>query len=219
MIYKSSTWLCGAVACVFLMAASPLLGNHQGVCGTPDWDGDGHDALWCGGDDCDDHDPDRYPGNVEVCDDSGRDEDCDGSTFGFRDADGDGYADHDCCNNEPGSGLVCGNDCDDAKGDAHPYMIEVCNGRDNNCDGVADDSLKATLYEDQDDDGWAASGAATQMMCPADALGVPGWTPRTGGGDCNDGDHLIHPRQREICNGIDDDCDGKIDEGLRGLCS
>ena len=61
----------------------------------PDADGDGAYASICGGDDCDDLDPDRYPGNTEVCN-AGRDEDCDPKTGGNRDSDGDGYPDSDC---------------------------------------------------------------------------------------------------------------------------
>src|SRR5690348_5247253 len=41
-----------------------------------DEDGDGHDAVTCGGDDCDDADRNRYPGATEVCDPASRDEDC-----------------------------------------------------------------------------------------------------------------------------------------------
>ncbi len=61
-----------------------------------DADGDGSTALACGGDDCDDGDPNRYPGNFEVCDAMGHDEDCNPNTFGNRDNDGDGYVDMFC---------------------------------------------------------------------------------------------------------------------------
>jgi len=45
--------------------------------GSNDGDGDRHDAVACGGDDCDDVDPRRHPGSVEACD--GYDDDCDGT--------------------------------------------------------------------------------------------------------------------------------------------
>jgi len=56
-----------------------------------DKDGDGFKALACGGDDCDDRDPNRFPGNPEICDGNGIDEDCDPNTVGEVDKDGDGF--------------------------------------------------------------------------------------------------------------------------------
>lgn len=63
-----------------------------------DRDGDGSIAILSGGDDCDDEDPRRFPGNAEVCDADGHDEDCDYRTGGRRDVDGDGYTDAACFN-------------------------------------------------------------------------------------------------------------------------
>lgn len=85
-----------------------LQGSIKGYVGSvadyiPDRDGDGFRDAYCGGDDCDDSDPGRYPGNTEWCDPNGKDEDCNDATFGPKDADGDGYTDA-FCN---------GNDCDD----------------------------------------------------------------------------------------------------------
>jgi len=65
-----------------------------------DPDGDGHDSIRTGGDDCDDNDANRYPGNSEICDDNGHDEDCDPTTVGSKDSDGDGYTDIKCYNTD-----------------------------------------------------------------------------------------------------------------------
>ncbi len=86
----------------------------------PDVDGDGHPDALCGGDDCDDADTTRFPGAAEVCDAAGVDEDCDPRTFGFLDADYDGYASVACCN-----GDNCGDDCDDTFPIADPSAAEV----------------------------------------------------------------------------------------------
>jgi hypothetical protein len=48
-----------------------------------DCDGDGRAAIAHGGDDCDDLDARRFPGNAEVWDETNHDEDCDASTTGF----------------------------------------------------------------------------------------------------------------------------------------
>lgn len=65
-----------------------------GTC--PDDDGDGYQAASCGGTDCDDTNPNRFPGNAEVCDAQNLDEDCDPTTVGELDADGDGFTDMAC---------------------------------------------------------------------------------------------------------------------------
>lgn len=49
-----------------------------------DNDGDGHLAASCGGDDCDDNDAARYPGNIELFNDNDKDQDCDPNTHGFN---------------------------------------------------------------------------------------------------------------------------------------
>ena len=71
----------------------------------PDVDGDGHRDASCLdgqgtplGDDCDDDDINRFPSNLEVCDEDHHDEDCDESTFGRIDRDNDTFADARCCN-------------------------------------------------------------------------------------------------------------------------
>ena len=117
----------------------------------PDADGDGAMDAACGGDDCDDNDPNRYPGNTEVGDLEGHDEDCDPRTFGERDADGDGYFNAWDCNSD-GVGLICGTDCDDTRANVNPAAHEVCNNIDDNCDGKVDEKVTVTKYLDRDED-------------------------------------------------------------------
>lgn len=164
-----------------------------------DADDDGHAAMECGGDDCDDGDAERSPSAPEVCDDGHRDEDCDPTTLGGTDADGDGHLPATCCN---GSG--CGTDCDDARAAVHPGARETCDGTDEDCDGEPDDLATSALYADADGDGFGA-GTPTQA-CP-----TAGFVLRAG--DCDDTDAARSPLAREACNGDDDDCDGVTDEG------
>ena len=95
-----------------------------------DADGDGHPDVACGGDDCDDTDPDRYPGNAEICDDDGHDEDCDPTTLG-GDPDGDGYVGISCCNGER-----CGTDCGPMDPAVRPDTVDPCGEGDQDCDGT-----------------------------------------------------------------------------------
>src|SRR5690606_34388747 len=133
-------------------------------------DGDGHIAVSCGGGDCDDEDPDRFPGAAEVCD--ADDEDCDASTLGTRDADGDGQISSACCD-----GPTCGPDCDDAAPAVYRGATEACNGVDDDRDGAADEGLSAGRYHpDCDGDGAGVSGSGT-VSCggpPADVACVGG---------------------------------------------
>ena len=170
-----------------------------------DADGDGVEAIECGGADCDDTDADRFPGNTEICDAAGRDEDCDPTTFGDRDADGDGYVDALCCNTD-GATMRCGDDCNDQRRDAHPGLIEVCEGVDNDCDGSIDEGLLRMQWPDADRDLHGDEDSEGAMVCP----GEPGFSPVRD--DCDDTQPTRHRAQLEICDGLDNDCDGLVDE-------
>ncbi|HEX4823303.1 MAG TPA: MopE-related protein [Candidatus Polarisedimenticolaceae bacterium] len=65
----------------------------------------------------------------------------------------------------------------------------------------------ATWYRDVDGDGYGVASDTVQ------ACDKPAGYSRSRG-DCNDADPAVHPNATEVCNGIDDNCDGKIDEGF-----
>lgn len=157
--------------------------NDMGAFGGPgacDWcleldhDGDGYETAVCEGDDCNDLDPDVYPGALDPCD--GVDNNCDGE-LGEEDNDGDNF-------------MVCQGDCNDNDAEINPDAEEICDGVDNNCD------LEEQEDEDADGDGYDPCN-----------------------GDCDETDDEVNPGVEESqeagnCeDGIDNDCDGKVDCG------
>ena len=183
-----------------------------------DGDGDGINAC----DDCDDGDPFDYPGNLETCD--GQDNDCDGLIDGddpdTPDDDGDGTgACDDCDDDDPalneadgdGDGVTsCDGDCDDADPANHPGNTEVCDGQDNDCDGLVDGDDGDVVpdvpwYLDADGDGF---GDPSQVEYACDA--PPGYVADAT--DCDDGDVDSYPGAPEQWyDGIDQDCAGDGD--------
>jgi alpha-tubulin suppressor-like RCC1 family protein len=174
----------------------------------PDADGDHVDSVECMGADCDDADPHRFPGNPEVCDVAGHDEDCDPHSFGGTDADQDGFVSARCCNTgATATEMFCGDDCDDVRRDSHPGATEACEGIDNDCDTAIDEGLLIDEYPDLDFDLHGTSDVTMHhMVCP----GAPGWS--TTHDDCDETSSVIYGGFVEICDGIDNDCDTRIDE-------
>lgn len=188
----------GAAPCA---ASSCVETTRMCMAGCADADHDGSPAASCGGDDCDDADPSRFPGRMEVCDPGQHDEDCDPSTFGVRDQDGDGEPDATCCNVGADGISHCGTDCDDTRSSVHPSAVEVCNGRDDDCDGATDEGVQLMFARDHDHDGHGDPADVRMDLCAPE-----GEYTATLVDDCDDASASIHPGAREICDALDDDC-------------
>ncbi|MCB9679466.1 MAG: hypothetical protein H6737_30455 [Alphaproteobacteria bacterium] len=151
--------------------------------------------------DCNDAAPNNYPGNVEVCD--GVDNNCVGGadepgpqiTYAswYRDADGDSHGTPDdiqnTCNGAPLGYVASSDDCDDADGINYPGNAEVCDGQDNDCNGLDDAGNPGTDNWETDNDGDG------QRECEL---------------DCDDSNPNRFNGNPEIpANGVDNDCNNR----------
>jgi hypothetical protein len=156
-----------------------------------DLDGDGFNNC----DDCDDNNDTVYPGAPEICD--GLDNDCNGvCDDGPLDADGDGY---NICGSKIFDDGTCSDphpdtvDCNDEDDQIYPGAEEICDGKDNDCDGTCDAEF------DADGDDYTTCGSKVSSCngeTKADYV------------DCDDEDDRVHPHAEERCDGVDNNCDG-----------
>jgi hypothetical protein len=160
------------------------------------------------GDDCDDTNSNLKPGATEACDDV--DNDCNGSVDNGCDKDGDNFCDS--ALTVVGTPAVCplgGGDCDDTKSGVNPNTTEVCDSADNNCNGIIDEAGAlgcSQYYYDGDQDGFGVS--SVKCTC-----GPQGFYTASNQSDCNDNCPTCNTGQTELCDGVDNDCDGQVDEG------
>ena len=135
---------------------------------------------------------------------------------GYVDADGDGYGTAaeriTVCDELPDGFAPTSDDCDDTDTGTHPDAVEYCDGADNDCDAETDEDAvdQRTHYRDADLDGFGDNSTErTDCHLP------DGYVPY--GDDCDDDEPAAHPYAIEVCDAIDNDCNGITDDSEEGL--
>jgi len=133
------------------------------------------------------------------------------NTVYYADADGDGFGspmvDSMACSTPPGF-VADSTDCNDADILVYPTATDICNSLDDNCNGLVDeDALFITYFLDFDADGYGDAGYDS-VSCSV----ITGYVENDL--DCNDLDAVISPDAPELCNGMDDNCNLLIDDGI-----
>ena len=216
-----------AVGCIDPLACNfdPIAVLDDGSCIFPaspfvDCDGncfnDGDQDGVCAEEDCDDANAAVNFNVLESC--NGIDDNCDGGIDEgfeqfdyFSDSDLDGYGDafvlSSCENLSPEYSVLSG-DCNDGDASINPGASENCNNQDDNCDGNIDEGFVTfVFYPDMDGDGFGDdNGVQSGCQIPVGFVLITG--------DCDDNNAAVFSGATEICDGVDNDCDGQLDEGL-----
>ena len=107
-----------------------------------------------------------------------------------------------------GDGYGAGRDCDPQDHTIFPGANEVCDGKDNDCDGFVDEGVSQVAYWDKDGDGFGDPEMA-RRVCELPPDGV------LQAGDCDDQDAATFPGGTELCDERDNDCDELVDEDVQ----
>ena len=107
-----------------------------------------------------------------------------------------------------GDGVAAADDCDDTDAEVYPDAPERCNDADDDCDDEIDEGLAVTFYPDADGDTYG------DMNAPVEDCSQPTGTV-TNGEDCDDTAIAVNPAAVEVCDGIDNNCAGGVDEGVK----
>ncbi len=132
-----------------------------------------------------------------------------GSTF-YADVDGDGFGDNNTSTvacTAPAGYVSNNTDCDDTNNTIYPGAPELCDELDNNCNGLTDEGATSTYYADVDGDNFGDTDTSIEA-CSAPAGYVNDNT------DCDDSNNTVYPGAPELCDDLDNNCNGLTDEGL-----
>ncbi|MBI4453758.1 hypothetical protein HY636_03890 [Candidatus Woesearchaeota archaeon] len=210
-----------------------------------DNDKDGYGKNCALGDDCNDGNKNIFPTAKEICD--YLDNNCNGendegvTTSSWKDADGDGQGDKanmSIENCKVLKGYVTNSlDCNDADKNIFKDALELCNNKDDSCNGLTDENLEKILVCGYNGKGqqkqvcgegsWVNSGGCVDPdVCKNNEL--LNEECGSGEGECKKGTHYSTctdgqwsewsscigeiKSTDEICDGLDNDCDGQSDE-------
>jgi len=128
----------------------------------------------------------------------------------YADTDNDGYGDPNSvtidCIVPPGN-VANSLDCDDTDPTINPAASELCDGIDNNCNNMIDEGLTLiTYYADNDNDTFGDSNNTVVDCSPPSGY-------VSNDQDCDDTNPTINPNAAELCDGVDNNCNGNTDEG------
>ena len=146
---------------------------------------------------------------------------CTGKVY-YLDGDADGmgrdnYSMLGCDNAPPMAYAPTAGDCDDYRKTTYPGAPELCNMMDDDCDSMVDeDAVPVDLWPDADGDGYYDARTEKVGEPKVGCAGLKGWAAYAG--DCKPEDPEVHAEAEEVCNNIDDDCDGDVDERVRPTC-
>ncbi|MBI5739348.1 MAG: DUF4215 domain-containing protein [Nitrospirae bacterium] len=161
---------------------------------------------------------------AETCVNGAWDHTCAGEIAPVAEICGDGI-DNDCngttdeawvCSDNDGDGFIGRDDCDDADLNIYPGAVEVCDGIDNNCDGQTDEGVTTQYFIDRDGDGHGDPSESIEACSP------PSFEYVSDSTDCDDSRSDIYIGADEVCDGLDNNCNGQTDDNCyscgNGIC-